>query len=138
MNRWQIIGPVGFLAAAVALVLSVIHANQVRQQLIIPQTYRIGRELIATTNSTLLDGVGLGGLEVRLTGLLAYPTQVATVLLGDEPAPIGDGHACSRLILTNAHGDRLGIRLREDPHSERFRVLGFWTITDQSATPTRR
>jgi hypothetical protein len=91
----------------------------------------IGRDLIARTNSERLVQIG-SALPLRLSSFLRSSSAVAEVKLGDEPSPIGDGTASSRLILSNAVGERLGIRLRSCAEPERFRVLGFWTVTEPS------
>lgn len=96
----------------------------------------IGQELIATTNSARLVHIG-SGLYGRLATFLTSPAGVADVLLGDEASPIGDGRACSRLVVSNASGVRLGIRLRQDSEPERFHILGFWTITEPDGPANR-
>ncbi|MEO6034887.1 MAG: hypothetical protein ABIQ35_06505, partial [Verrucomicrobiota bacterium] len=42
------------------------------------------------------------GLQERLIQFLSSPSSVAEVKIGDEPTPIGNGTACSQLILSNA------------------------------------
>ena len=78
-----------------------------------------------TTNSPQLVRIG-PGLEGRLASLLNTNAGVSQVLLGDEPSPIGNGKAACRLILTNASGDCMGIRLRAD--EGKFHVLGFYSL----------
>ena len=95
------------------------------------QTRMIGQELVSTTNSPRLVAVG-PALQSRLAGFPASPSGVAEVLLGDEPTPIGDGTACSRLVLSNAAGERLGIRFSQSG-PEKFHALGFWIPTEPSA-----
>src|SRR2546426_7540907 len=90
-----------------------------RRYYVYAQTWMIGQELIAATNSTRLVQIG-SGLQKRLSEFLVSPVGVAEVELGDEPSPIGDGTACSRVIVSNATGGRLGIRLRQDAEPERF------------------
>jgi hypothetical protein len=128
VNKWQIICPLAAIALVVIVFAMVSGANHRRYD-VQAQTRMIGQELIATTNSTRLVQVG-SGLQKRLSEFLTSPAGVADVTLGDEPSPIGDGTACSRLIVSNATGGRLGIRLRQDSEPERFHVLGFWTITE--------
>ena len=96
----------------------------------------IGEELVMTTNSTRLVQIG-SGLRTKLSEFLASPAAVQQVELGDEPSPIGDGTACSRVILSNAAGARVGIRLRQDAEPERFHVVGYWTITEPDGAANR-
>lgn len=92
----------------------------------------IGAELIKTTNSTRLVAVG-PGLHSKLSEFLSSPAAVAQVAHGDTAPPIGDGTATAQIILTNARGERLGIRLRRDDAISEFQgasnyhVAGFWT-----------
>jgi hypothetical protein len=135
MNKWQIICPV--LAMAFVAIFGL--AGQGRRNhryYISAQTRVIGEELTASTNSSRLAPIG-AALRDRLCGFLAAQSGVADVLLGDEPSPVGDGTACSRLILSNAVGARLGIRLGQDAGPERFHVLGYWTITEPGAAANR-
>ena len=94
-------------------------------------TYSVGRELIEKTNSSLITTMG-PELRAQLCQLLASTTHIASVRLGDEPAPVGDGRAFIRLVLTNdlAHG--LGIRLRVVSRSvgqSQLEPLGFWSLS---------
>ena len=132
MNKWQIICPV----VAMALVTVFGLAGQARRNAryyTSAQTEMIGQELVSATNSPRLVAVG-PDLQNRLARFLASPGGVAKVLLGDEPSPIGDGTACSRLVLSNAVGGRLGIRLGPAGR-EKFQALGFWTLTEPGAAP---
>ncbi len=115
--------------AIVAVGFAVVTGANHHRYYLYAQTRMIGQELIATTNSTRLVHLG-SGLQKRLAEFLASPAGIAEAVLGDEPSPIGDGAACSRLVVSNAAGGRLGIRLRQDSEPERFHVLGFWTITE--------
>jgi len=129
VNKWQIICPLVAIAIAV-MVFAVVSGSKHHRYYVYAQTRMIGQDLIATTNSARLAQIG-PNLQKRLSEFLSSPAGVAEVVLGDEPSPIGDGAACSRLIVSNATGVRLGIRLRQDSEPERFHVLGFWTITEQ-------
>ena len=128
VNKWQIICPLVAIAI-VAVVLVIVSGRNHHRYYVYAQTRMIGQELIAITNSTRLVHIG-PGIQKKLSEFLSIPASVAEVLLGDEASPIGDGAACSRLIVSNAAGGRLGIRLRQDVEPERFHVLGFWTITE--------
>jgi hypothetical protein len=129
MNKWQLICPM----VAIALVAIFGLAGQGRRNhryYVSAQTRMIGQDLIKQTNSSRLVRIG-PGLQDRLSGFLAAPSGVADALLGDEPH-LGDGSACSRLVLSNAVGERLGIQLRQDSEPEKFHVLGYWTIAEPS------
>jgi hypothetical protein len=130
MNRWQIICPVVAIAIFV-LVTAMIHGRKQHDSFIRMTTYGVGREIIETTNSSHLIKIG-PGLQARLSELLVSPTHIATVLLGDEPSPIGDGSACSRLVLTNDLGDGVVIRLRQADTPGTFHVVGFLKAADHS------
>ncbi len=68
-------------------------------------------------------------LQADLNQILASPTR-CIVRSGDEPPPLGDGGAYTRLLLTNEVGQALTLRLRPEygPGHEfqKFRVLGYW------------
>ena len=116
--------------AIVGVVFAIVSGSNHHRYYVYAQSRMIGEKLVATTNSARLVHIG-SGLQKRLSEFLVSPAGVAEVLLGDEPSPIGDGAACSRVIVSNAVGGRLGIRLRQDAKPERFHVLGFWTITER-------
>ena len=125
--NWKFIGPLATVAMLVFM-FGVLSGSRHRLSER-GRIWLIGHELIATTNSTRLLHVA-SGLEARLSKFLASPAGVAEVRLGDEPSPIGNGTACSRLILSNAAGEHLGIRFGRASEPERFDVLGWWTITE--------
>jgi hypothetical protein len=136
MNKWQIIFPVAAMVV-VAGVLAVMSGRKHHHADVIARTQMIGQDLIAKTNSPhLLRMSPL--VQKRLAEFLQSKAGVAEVKLGDEPAPIGDGTASSRLILSNAAGVRLGIRLEQDSEPERFYFLGFWTITNPAGAAYTR
>jgi hypothetical protein len=126
MNKWQIICPV----VAIVLVAFFGGTWQGRREAryyVLAQTRMIGEELSRGTNSPRLGALD-PALQARLSGFLTPQRGVAEVLLGDQRAPLGDGTACSLLVLSNGVGARLGIRLYQDAGPERFHVLGYWTI----------
>jgi hypothetical protein len=87
-----------------------------------------GQLLITKTNASQWVQMDQG-FQISLSNLLRSPTQIAEVLLGDEPHPTGDGRASSRLILTNELGQALGIRLRLRHGSAQespYQVLSYW------------
>src|SRR6185295_11251662 len=100
MNKWQIICPLVTLTLVAVVFARISGANHCRAY-VYAHSRMIGQELVATTNSPHLVHIG-PGLTQRLSEFLAFPTGVAGVELGDEPAPIGNGRACSRVIITNA------------------------------------
>jgi hypothetical protein len=125
MNKWQIICPVVAFLLVGAVVVVWGGAKQHRLFLT-DQAWLIGNDLIESTNSSRVVTVG-PSLRARLETFLAHPASVSQTVLGDEPG-LGDGAATSRVILTNAVGDKIGIRLRWDGSSEKSDVLGFWTV----------
>jgi hypothetical protein len=125
MNKTQLITLLVALAIAGAIV-GILSSRNHRHIFLRAHFATIGQELIASTNSSHLILIG-PGLKERLVQLLALPTQIDATLLGDEPSPLGDGSATSRLILRNDKGERLGIRLRQDGDSDKFHVVGFWS-----------
>jgi len=103
-------------------------------------TYNVGRELIATTNSSFVTTIG-PELHTELSQLLASTAHIASVRLGDEPAPVGDGRASSRVLLTNSLAQGLGIRLRlgtDATGQARFELLGYWRISEPDGAANRR
>jgi hypothetical protein len=127
MNKWQIICPVAALVVA-AMVIGVVAKRSQHRSVISMASRSLGSELIAATNSPHLVRMS-PYLRARLEQLLSSPTHVASVLPGDEAPPIGDGSACSRLVLTNNAGQRLLLRLREAAGG-RFEVVGFRSLSD--------
>ena len=89
------------------------------------QTNLMANDLVTKKNSPLLFQMGTI-FKKELSRVLAEPTQIILVKYGDEPAPIGDGSACSRLVLSNRVGQLIGIRLQHDSKSKKFYVWGFW------------
>jgi hypothetical protein len=128
MNKWQIICPMVALLV-VGLAFGFIALRGQHRGFISVASRSIGDDLIASTNSSHLVRIG-PDLKTRLSELLSVRTHIADVLLGDEPAPIGDGTACSRLVLTNDAGRGLLIRLRQAEESGMFHVLGFRSISE--------
>jgi len=126
MNKWQIICPVVAILV-VGLVLGMVAMRAEHRGFIIVASRSIGGELIASTNSSHLVRIG-PDLQSRLSDLLSVRTDIADVVLGDEPSPFGDGTACSRLVLTNDVSRGLLVRLRPAEQSGMFHVLGFRTV----------
>jgi hypothetical protein len=99
-----------------------------RRSFLLVASRSIGQDIIAATNSTHLVRIA-PDLQSRLSELLSAHTQVADVLLGDEPSPFGDGTASSRLVLSNDVGRALMIRLRPS-ETGKFEILGFRMISE--------
>jgi hypothetical protein len=104
-----------------------IHLYARRRHDLLTRCMSIGEDLVTHTNSPHLVTIG-PSLQAELTALLSSKTHVSKVRLGDEPR-LGDGRASARLILTNEKGAAIGIRLRKEKfRSNRFHVLGYWTV----------
>lgn len=119
------LGALAAIAVALTVVLAMTHRLGASNQAIVDRTYSIGRDLIAHGNSSQLAGLP-PGLAGQLSNLLGSATQIAAVLPGDEPSPIGDGSACSRLILTNQLAKGLELRFCPALTGDKYRVLGYW------------
>jgi hypothetical protein len=126
LNKTQVIAPLVALVV-VGVIFSLYTGRKNHQHFVSAHVRQIGTELIETTNSPWLVSIG-DGLNQELAQLLGSATRVSDVHIGDEPAPIGDGSADSRLLLVNKQGKRLGIRLRQDSDPEQFHVLGYWNL----------
>ena len=124
LNKTQVLCAVGGLLLVLAVV-AIYHGRHHTNVFILAQTRTIGAELLADTNSSKLIRIG-PALNQQLTHLLASASAIEAVRLGD--VPIGNGEACSHVILSNASGKRLGIRFRQDSDPEKFHVLGFWNL----------
>jgi hypothetical protein len=109
MNKWKIIGAIAALLIAGLVALTVAVKSQHRG-VITAASRSIASDLIAATNSSHLVHMS-PFLRARLARLLGSPSHLASVFMGDAPPPVGDGSACSRLVLTNNAGQRLLIRL---------------------------
>jgi hypothetical protein len=131
LNKTQIIAPL--VALIIVGGVFVLHSGRKHHQhFITAQAMQIGTDLIERTNSPKPVSIG-AGLNGELAQLLGSSTRVADVLIGDEPSPIGDGSASSRLLLANDQGKCLGIRLRQDSDPEKFHVLGYWNLNKAQA-----
>lgn len=112
--------------AIAAVVLAVIYGRRHHNYLLDARAVEIANQLVATTNS--LDLVGIGeGLRTKLCQFLTPGSELASVADGDAPAPIGDGKAQRCVLLKNSKGELLGIRLRQSEQSDKFEVLGYWS-----------
>ncbi len=127
MNKWQIICPLAALFV-VGAVIGIVAVKSQHRAAINMTSRSIGGDLVTATNSSRLAHMS-PYLRERLAHLLRSPTQVAAVLSGDAPPPVGNGSACSRLVLTNNAGQRLLIRLRQ-AGSDKFEVVGFRDATE--------
>lgn len=119
-------------AALLALVVAgawfIASANKERRYVMFVLSMSVGADLVHTNYSRSLIGV-TPELEADLKQIVASPTR-CIVRSGDEQAPLGDGRAYTRLLLTNEAGQALTLRLRPEygPSHEfqKFRVLGYW------------
>ena len=131
MNKLQQIIVTGSGIAIGAAILGFAHSRLNHQRSLTTRTHQIGQELITNTNSLHLISLR-PGLAGQLSDLLGSPTRVAAVLPGDEPAPVGDGSACSRLILTNQLAKGLEFRLGYASDPEKLEILGYWPLGQPS------
>lgn len=124
MSKRQVIAAV--VVIGLVLIAGVyVHGQRQRTQFVSMMARKIGKDLVATTNSVHLDRVG-SGLRGQMVSLLQARTQVAKVTMGDAPKPLGDGKAHCRLVLTNKLGKGVVIRLQQTDTPEKFHVLGFY------------
>src|SRR5215472_14505534 len=107
MYKWQIICPLAALAlVATPGVVRLLRQGSLEHQAYVQaQTHMLGDDLCRNTNSTRLVRMP-PALRERLSRFFGSRSGVAAVMLGDEPAPLGDGTACSRLVLSNASNTR--------------------------------
>ena len=128
------------LACVAAVVgVSLRHMTEGKRYFTTMMSYSVGKELIETTNSSHVAAIS-PELHAQLSRLLTSPSHIASVRLGDEPAPVGDGRASSRVILTNALARGLGIRLQlgsDETGQSRFDVLGYWTFSEPGDAANR-
>jgi hypothetical protein len=122
-NGVRIIWPV-IILLGIGLTVGGVAVKNRQRGFILGVSHTIGDNLITFTNSAHLDRIQ-PELQVRLSELLSAPTQVASVLMGDVPQPVGDGRAYSHIVLTNNAGKQLLIRLQPTGKPGMFRVLGF-------------
>jgi len=90
------------------------------------QSYAAGSSLINSNRSEKFLNLGVG-LGTRWDSFARLPVRIESIQMGDEPAPIGDGQASSRVFFTNVATECLAIRMRWDDEQEKFHILGFWT-----------
>jgi len=137
--------PIFWLAAAAAVIATVVGANFVRsaaesrRYVTLIATASAGHELINATNTIHMIQLD-PAFRTCLSRLLISPTGIQKVVLGDERPPVGDGHASSRLVLTNALGQGLAVRLRlrhEASNGPIFDVLSYWKISEAGAPADR-
>lgn len=132
MNKWQIICPVTAMVVVVAVLL-MRQARLDHEYYIMAQTRMIGEELCRSGNSLRLVMV-----PPALSNWVIGRAGVLDVLSGDERPPVGNSTACTRLVLSNASGSRIAIRLRQDANPEQFYVLGFWTTRESDVPANHR
>jgi hypothetical protein len=123
-QKLQIITPLVTMGI-IALLLIVFHGRGEHRAFVLSQTYQIGQNVVSPDYPRRL--VFGPELERRLSGFLVSTGRVEAVRFGDEPAPIGDGKASSRLYLINGNHERLALRLTLETKGGGFHVLGIWT-----------
>lgn len=90
------------------------------------QSYAAGNSLINSNSSEMFVNVGVG-LGTRWDSFARLPVAIESIQMEDEPAPIGDGLASSRVFFTNGAMECLAIRMRWDEKRKKFHIVGFWT-----------
>ncbi len=120
----------------VAAVFAFVSGRNHHRYFVYAHSRMIGEELATATNSPHLVQLG-PDLQNCLSQFLASPAGLSDVQLGDERSPLGDRSACSRIILSNAAGARLGIRLCQNEAPGKFHVLGFWAVTEPDGAANR-
>jgi hypothetical protein len=124
--KWRVFG--GLAAVAMAgLIFGIIHKRNEDRRVIRTNSHAIGGELVSKGCSPRLDRLN-PRLQARLVDFARKKARVADVLIGDEPAPLGDGNACSRLVLTNDAGQGLVLRLSPAAEPGMFHVLGYRNV----------
>jgi hypothetical protein len=113
------------IAAALCLLYFKLSGRSEQNSLTITQSWQIGRDLVANTNSARLTSLQ-PGVQKQLAEFLGSPARVEAVLLGDEPRSAEDLKATTRIYLVNERNERLGLRLQKEPEPAKFRILGFW------------
>ncbi len=142
MTKRTIVGwtVVAVIALAVAGAWFIASVNKARQYAMFVVSMSAGTDLVHTNYSRSLTGV-TPELQADLNQILASPTR-CIVRSGDERPPLGDGHAYTRLVLTNKAGQALTLRLRPEygPGHEflKFRVLGYWKTEPGGAANRNR
>lgn len=84
----------------------------------------LGYDLIHTTNSTMLIDAS-PEFRADLAMILGWPTWRDI-----DRSPPRDPWAVVRLILTNAHGGALHMRLKDEYPTDRLRLLSYRRITE--------
>ena len=126
MSNWKVLGPIAIVALTAALFV-ITYKQRSNHGLIAERSRALGQDLVTRTNSTRLASSPMG-FTSQLSALLGSPTHIAAVLIGDDPAPLGDGSACSRLILTNENARGIQLRLGQTADPEKFYILGYWPL----------
>jgi hypothetical protein len=131
LSAWRALGVVlGVIALAVAAWFAVIvydaisFTEGIRYEERSNRSARVGKELIRTTNSTMLDGTSR-----EFTADLASILGGRPWVTGERPRP-GDRRGCVRLIITNEEGQALHMLLQDEYASGgwRFRLLSYRKI----------
>jgi hypothetical protein len=115
------------ILSVVAIALFTARAKRERRDLTLALSLSVGTDLVHSTTSKALTGV-TAELQSDIKQIQASPAQ-AIIQAGDDDPPLGDGSASARMLLTNAIGQTLTLRLRleSEPGTglRNFRVLGY-------------
>jgi hypothetical protein len=123
--NWTQIKCIVYLLAGVALISYALTVVATRRIGIRGAMASAGQELArGGTENERIERMG-SGLKNELSGFLTSRAGLHRVLWGDAEAPLGDGKATGRVILTNGVGEELGIRLHYLDNGK-FETLGFW------------
>ena len=131
---WYLLGVIALAVAAWGAV--VVHRGQLvvasmQYELRSCESGSVGKELIRTTNSTMLDGTSR-----EFTADLASIVEGRPWVIEDRPRR-RDLEGCVRLTITNELGQALHMLLQDEYASEgfRFRLLSYRKITQPVAPP---
>ena len=133
---WYLLGVIALAVAAWGAV--VVHRGQLvvasmQYELRSCESGSVGKELIRTTNSTMLDGTSRK-FTADLASILGEERRPWET--GEQPRP-GDRRGWVRLIITNEQGQALHMLLQDEYASEGFRfgLLSYKKITQPVAPP---
>ena len=112
----------GIFALAALWSSSISHSRA----LLLHETRMIGEELLTNTNSSRIANLDPeSSLHKSLWLLLRTNAVIAQVTLTNEPSFVDDRKAASLLVLSNAAGQTLRIRLQRASERDKYDVLTF-------------
>lgn len=125
----------GVFALAVLWNSSISHGRA----LLLHETRMIGEELLTNTNSSRIANLDPESSLHKSLALLFYTNaMVAQITLTNEPSIIDKRKAASLLVLSNAAGQTLRIRLQRASERDKYDVLTFGRGELDGASPPRR